>query len=222
MPRWAWLALAAVAVSVLLSVTLSWLIGLAWLLVPASAAAMVHIQSRSDVVDRLGDAAEQRTARLLRRLDDSEHRVLHRRNVPDTGVGVDHLVIGPSGVYAVGSRKWHSKIPVRVIGQDLFHGPFSQQPTLDAATRGAERVARLLSGELGQRVNVVPAVVVHGPDIPWKVLKVRGVDVLSARRLCRYIRDGGGRSASVHDGGRLSAVEVERISALARRLLPPR
>ena len=80
-----------------------------------------------------------RTEKQLRSLEKGGYRVLHARAVPrdDEGVSdgrIDHLVIGPSGVYAIDSEKWDKRLPVRTLShRKLFHGPFDKRDQLDEA-----------------------------------------------------------------------------------------
>lgn len=155
--------------------------------------------------------ARRHTARLLRRPEANGHRVLYERTLPGGEDGLEHLVVGPSGVYALTSRNFARQVPVRTMHKDLFHGPQSQRRLLDHAAGNAREVAESLSNALRQHVPVTPVLVIHGALVPWKVLTIRGVAVLSGKRLGRYFR---GRR-------RLSTVEVERIAATAEGSLPP-
>lgn len=155
--------------------------------------------------------AERRTARLLEVLQGKGHRVLHPRALPGSQTPLDHLVVGPSGIFAVTSRRFQRQIPMRTMYKELYHGPESQRDLLDRASRQAGQAARAISDALGRQVVVTPAVVIHGPHVPWKVLTIRGVDVLSSKRLRRYIA--GHRR-------QLGAVEIERVTAAAEEAFP--
>ncbi|WP_344948251.1 nuclease-related domain-containing protein [Sphaerisporangium flaviroseum] len=56
---------------------------------------------------RKGAAGERRTARALRRLERAGHLVLHDRALPRGKANVDHLVIGPAGVFVVDTKNWN-------------------------------------------------------------------------------------------------------------------
>ena len=117
------------------------------------------------------------------------YRTLHSRAVPGSNCIIDHLVIGPAGVFAVDSERWDRRLPVRATqdGQ-LFHGPYSQTGRLKHAQLEAGEAARLISADLGRTVRVRPAMVIYGPTVPWTVARISGVDVFSGRRLRRYLR----------------------------------
>jgi hypothetical protein len=130
---------------------------------------------------------------------------------------IDHLVIGPAGVFAVDSERWDRRLPVRATqGGQLYHGPYSQTSRLQHAHLEAGEAARLISARLGRPLRVRPAMVIYGPTVPWTVAKISGVDVFSGRRLRRYLR----AQARASRANRLDEAEVERIHAAAARALP--
>ena len=55
--------------------------------------------------------AERRTEAQLRKLERNGYRTLHARAIPGSEAQIDHLVVGPTGVYAVDSEKWDSGCP---------------------------------------------------------------------------------------------------------------
>lgn len=162
-------------------------------------------------------AAERKTEKQLRGLQKAGYRVLHARAVPRDEEGVsdgriDHLVIGPSGVYAIDSEKWDKRLPVRTLShRKLFHGPFDKKDRLDEARWEADQASKMISSEVGFEVPVQPSVAIYGPAIPWKVMTVRDVDVYSGGRAKSYLR----RRTKI-----LTATDVERISAAAEAALP--
>src|SRR6202000_1161745 len=53
---------------------------------------------------------------------------LDARPIPNSREFIDHLVVGPTGVYAIDSEKWDAKLPIRTWnGKKLYHGPESQK-----------------------------------------------------------------------------------------------
>jgi hypothetical protein len=153
-----------------------------------------------------------RTERDLRALEESGFRVLHSRVVPGPDKEVDHLVVGPYGTFALISVQWRRQVPIRMVGQDLFRGPSSQRRLIESARTAATAAAQLLRSEVGQRVDVIPVVVIRGPRVPWKDMLSRGVHVVSPRQLRRLVRRG---------PQQLTFVEVERIAQAAEAAFPP-
>jgi hypothetical protein len=58
------------------------------------------------IVWRRGAAGERRTARLLEPLERHGWVVLHDLSVPGSRANLDHLVIGPGGVFVIDSKQY--------------------------------------------------------------------------------------------------------------------
>jgi len=163
-------------------------------------------------------SAQRRTRRRLFLLRPTGYVALHRRAVPGSDSVVDHLVIGPGGVFAVDSELWDRRLPVRsASGNLIYHGPFSQRDRLKHAAWEAAQAATYLSKTLKREISVRPAMVIYGPRIPWIVATLDGVDVFSGRRLRKYFR----RQARISRDARLDAGQIEDIHVAAAVALPP-
>jgi hypothetical protein len=126
-----------------------------------------------------GARGEQRTARQLNRLAHHGWVVFHDLAVPGSRANVDHLAIGPAGVFLVDSKNWRGQLVFAPDGT-LWHGSYPLTATL--ATIGFE--ARAIAGALAvPGLAVEPLLVVHGSTIPWGEQYLGGVAVLPARRL---------------------------------------
>jgi hypothetical protein len=137
---------------------------------------------------------------------------MHILPIPDTEEQIDHLVIGPAGVFAIDSEDWDKRMPVRTSNhRQLWHGPTSMKDRLEHAHWEADQAASLLSAQTGTPVSVRAAMAVYGPKIPWDVAEIRDVDVFSGDRLRIYLR----RRARRRDANPLSASEIERIDKAA-------
>jgi hypothetical protein len=143
---------------------------------------------------------------------------LDARPIPDSREFIDHLVIGPTGVYAIDSEKWNSKVPVRTLnGKRLYRGPESQKERLEHAAWEAGQASEILSAALGTEIAVRPALAIYGPRIPWDIATIRNVDVFSGPTLRKYLR----RRARQRDGTpKLTREEVRTIYDTAARMLP--
>jgi hypothetical protein len=152
-------------------------------------------------------------------LSRARYRTLHARVAPGSQCVIDHLVIGPGGVYAVDAERWDRRLPVvrATKGGKLYHGPFSQADRLTHARQAAGEASRLVSAALGEELAVQPAMVIYGATVPWAVARISGVDVFSGRRLRRYLR----QDARTRSAARLDAEQIERIHAAAAEALPP-
>jgi hypothetical protein len=128
---------------------------------------------------RHGAAGERRTARLLCPLERHGWAVLHDLAVPGSRANLDHLVIGPGGVFAIDSKQYRGRLQLDPVGK-LWHGRYPLGPTLAAASWEADQAARVLPDP---GMAVVPIVAVHGAQVPWGKVVTDGVPVVSAQRL---------------------------------------
>ena len=156
--------------------------------------------------------AQKHTVRQLSSLQRKGYRAMHILPIPDSEEQIDHLVIGPAGVFAIDSEDWDKRMPVRTSNhRQLWHGPRSMKDRLEHAHWEADQAASLLSAALGSPVTVRAAMAVYGPKIPWDVAEIRDVDVFSGERLRIYLR----RRARRRDNNPLSASEIERVDKAA-------
>lgn len=219
MPVWIARAVMALVAGVAITAWQGWRLGLT----AAAFVAIIDTIYRSRTTSaipasvRVG-SAQRRTKRRLRLLRPRGWVALHSRAIPGTDSRIDHLVIGPGGVYALDSERWDRRLPVRAASGDmLYHGPFSQRPRLDHACREASQAAAHLSNALGQKVTVRPAMAIYGPTIPWIVASLNGVDVFGGRKLRKYFR----RQGRTSGADQLDAEQVEEIHIAAALALPP-
>jgi hypothetical protein len=133
---------------------------------------------------RRGAEGEQRTARLLEPLERHGWAVLHDLAVPGSRANIDHLVIGPGGVFVIDSKHYRGRLQLDPSGR-LWHGRYPLTPTLQAVSFEADRAAQILPDP---GVAVVPIVAVHGAQVPWGKVVTNGVPVLAARRLPSMLR----------------------------------
>jgi Nuclease-related domain len=133
---------------------------------------------------RQGAAGERRTARLLGQLERQGWAVLHDLAVPGSRANIDHLVIGPGGVFVIDSKQYRGRLQLDSSGR-LWHGRYPLAPTLRAVSFEAAEAAQVLPDP---GVAVVPIVAVHGAQVPWGKVVMSGVPVLPARRLSGMLR----------------------------------
>jgi hypothetical protein len=140
--------------------------------------------SRDAVAWRRGVVGERRTARLLAPLERQGWAVLHDLAVPGSRANLDHLVIGPGGVFVIDSKQYRGRLQLDPSGR-LWHGRYPLGPTLRAVSFEADQAAQILPDP---GVAVVPIVAVHGAQVPWGKVLMDGVPVVSARRLPGMLR----------------------------------
>jgi hypothetical protein len=197
--------------------TRSWVIGLTL----AILAGIVDTVYRSRNAARYHNGAPQagaqkRTRKELAKLRRAGYFALDARPIPNSPEVIDHLVVGPTGVYAIDSEKWNPKLPIRTWnGKKLYHGPDSQKMRLEHAVWEAQQASEVLSAALGSEIRVRPALAIYGPKIPWDIAEIRGVDVFSGPALRKYFK----RRARTGEQ-KLTREQVRTIYDTASRLLP--
>jgi len=119
---------------------------------------------------------------------------------------VDHLVIGPAGVFAI-NTKHHADASVWV-GDHVLRVNNSNTSHLRGATRDMRDVSERLSAKTGFAVRVTPVVALFRPGsiTDRRPSDARPVSVIDAEKLVRWLR---GRPA------RLSATEVSLVTIAA-------
>jgi hypothetical protein len=133
---------------------------------------------------RRGSAGERRTAQLLEPLERHGWAVLHDLAIPGSRANLDHLAIGPGGVFVIDSKQYRGRLQLNPSGR-LWHGHYPLAPTLQAVSFEADQAAVVLPDP---GMAVVPIVAVHGARIPWGKVVVDGVPVVPAQRLPSMLR----------------------------------
>jgi hypothetical protein len=150
---------------------------------------------------RRGSEGEAATAVLLARLP-RRFVVLHDRRMPGQRGNIDHLVVGPSGVWVVDSKVRRARL--RVHRGRVWAG--------DHAIDVAPVTAQAARAEEALGVPVAAVVAVHGNGLRRRGKKVDGVLVVPAHRLVRRLRR----------GRRLPRTPARALATQAERLFPSR
>ena len=213
---WRLRALVAAVVMVVFSILANWKLGLTLAVIVVIADTIYRARKGYPGTVKM-TAAQRHTRRQLAKLEHAGYRAMHSSPIPGSEDQIDHLVVGPAGVFAIDSEDWDKRLPVRTRNaRQLWHGPFSKKDRLEHAQWEAQRAADLLSGAIGRPVSVRPAMAVYGPKIPWDVATIREVDVFSGPRLRKYLR----RRARQSDVRPLSDDEIEQIYKAANAAFP--
>jgi hypothetical protein len=197
----------------------NWIVGLTLAIIAGIAHAIWRSRSVAAIPagTRL-DKAQRITQRRLARMQRSGYHSLHARPIPDSEEMIDHLVVGPTGVYAIDSEKWNKKLPIRTRnGKQLWLGPESKKPRLEHARWEAQKASELLSARLGRDIVVRPALAIYGPHIPWDIAVIREVDVFNGDKLRGYLK----KRSRVREVRKLSREDVAKIFEAAQVVLPP-
>jgi hypothetical protein len=149
-----------------------------------------------------GAAGERRTARLLHRLTRDGYVVFHDLAVPGSDANLDHLLIGPTGVFLIDTKQWTGEVRQGADGL-VWHNHYRLDRTLETVRWEAERVGRLLS------TRAAALLCIHGAHIQGGGVDTQGVAIVPAQLL---------RSA-LGDDRVLSDADVELLATAARRRL---
>jgi nuclease-like protein len=123
-----------------------------------------------------GALGERRTARLLDRLTRDGYVVFHDLAVPGSPANVDHLVIGPTGVFVLDSKQWTGSLH-QVADGLAWHNHYRLDRTLETVCWEAQQVGRVL----GSRAAAL--LCVHGAHVHGGGLHAQGVAIVPAHLL---------------------------------------
>jgi Nuclease-related domain len=151
-----------------------------------------------------GATGERHTARLLRRLARDGFVVFHDLAVPGSPANVDHLVIGPSGVFVIDSKQWTGQVHQSADGL-AWHNHYRLDRTLDTVRWEAQAIGRLLG------TTAAALLCVHCAHVQRGGLHAQGVAIVPAARL---------RDALGHDRV-LSDADVTVLASTAWTSLRP-
>jgi Nuclease-related domain len=145
-----------------------------------------------------GAQGERRTARLLDRLTRDSYVVFHDLAVPDSDANVDHLVIGPTGLFVIDSKQWTGSVHQSADGL-VWHNHYPLDRTLETVRWEADTISRIL----GTRVAAL--LCVHGAHVQGGGVDAQSVAIVPAHLL---------RSALGYDRV-LSDADVELLATTA-------
>ncbi len=125
---------------------------------------------------RKGARGERRTARRLRRLVRRGYVAFHDLAMPGSRANIDHLLIGPTGVFVIDSKQYSGRIQQTPDGH-VWHNHYP----MDEQLRMVRDEARAVETILG--VPVIPLLCVHGASVQWGGLNAQGVAIVPAGQL---------------------------------------
>lgn len=161
------------------------------------------------LVRRWARYGKEAVGQWLARLESRGWRVLHAVPVGERGSDIDHVLIGPGGVFTL-NTKTHPGASVWVGARAIMVNGH-KQPYLRNSRFEAQRASKLLTEAMGRPINVGSALVILTDTfVPNLTIKQQpeGVVVLHRLNLVRHF---------AHRQGVLSPTEVEAIYDVARR-----
>jgi hypothetical protein len=152
-----------------------------------------------------GAAGERATAELLTALSARRWVVLHDLALPGTRANVDHLVIGPTGLWVVDSKAYRGRLEARRRRVLVSGNPLETAPVRFEAS--------VVADVLGWPAKAVVAV--HAEGLPRRGRRCDGVRVLPASALPARLT----RGAVLRP--ELRRAQVRRLAQLAEQAFPP-
>jgi hypothetical protein len=157
----------------------------------------------------IGAEGERVTGAELSKLPDG-YEFLHDRHLPGGRGNVDHVVIGPGGVYVVESKRMAGKLTVR--DHEVFIRG-RKTGMVDQVLHQAEILESVLDNAGLREVPVRPILFVQKADIPFFVDAPLGVPIVAGGR--------GLRRRITSDDPVLTPEEVGEVADLLDAALPP-
>lgn len=162
---------------------------------------------------RIGADGEEKVAAQLAKATrkDPRWRALHAIPVGERGSDIDHLIVGPGGVFTV-NAKHHPRAKIWV-GGNTFMVNGHRQPYIRNSRHEAARAAKLLTAACGFPVHVQGLVVTVGAESVVIKEQPDGVHVTPRNSLARWLL----RHDNIHDPETMEAVyEAARRSTTWR------
>jgi len=134
---------------------------------------------------RRGALGEPRTAMLLRSLERRGYVLLHDLAIPASRANLDHLLVGPTGVWLLDSKNWRGHVGVDETGL-LWHG---HQPAADTLRTLWWEVAQvdLALAAAGFTLGARPVLAVTGAWLAAPLVDARGVTVTHPALLAEIV-----------------------------------
>lgn len=141
---------------------------------------------------RLAEAGERAVGQYLERLREQGYQVFH--DVIGEGFNVDHVLIGPAGVFTVETKTWSKpakgEAKLQFDGQKITKAGFEPErnPVIQARAQSSW-LRTLLEESTGQRTDVRPVIVFPGWYIESDKRALRDIWVLNPKALPKFLEN---------------------------------
>ena len=171
--------------------------------------AITRLPANRDAWSLVDDGRSQ-TSLVLEPLVDAGWIVLRDRRVPLSRATIDHVAVGPTGVWAIQTVSRPGRVPIRA-GETWLDGEPSPAVTQALRTAGAiQRAAAAGPDDMGMTTR--PVLCFHRARLPRFRRAVQGVALVDGRRLVRLLSS----SPRV-----LDEEAVRSVAAALDKVLPP-
>lgn len=161
-------------------------------------------------------SGEAATARAIKPLRFQGFTALHDRRLASGAVpgippvDIEHLLIGPPGVFLLDSKNWPT---VQMIGDSLFVGMDNRETTLKRLDLEAQNLTTALRPNLPGGIKVEPVLVVHTKELRPTPRFLEGVTILLPDQFPSVF----GRMRQV-----MTASQAAKLAETLDRVLPAR
>lgn len=133
---------------------------------------------------RIGAVGERKTASYLADLEEAGLIVRHDRRVPGYGGNVDHIAVGPTGVWVIETKTYRGG--VEVYGDRLEINGQPRDRIIDQVYKKAVAVQIALGERLSSLgLTVTPVLCLHRAKLGWTEKSLRGVRIVDGRGLTK-------------------------------------
>lgn len=134
-----------------------------------------------------GADGEERTAAALEPLVADGFRILHDRRIPGSRANIDHIVIGPPGVFVIETKSFSGKLEIR--GSDVYVAGRRRTAMLDEVRREVAAVEAALGAEFAALgIRAMPLICVHRAELPLFRSEANGIPIVSAKGMVKRLR----------------------------------
>jgi hypothetical protein len=179
------------------------------------AATSLLAPSRREVAWRKGAEGERIVGSALDALcGGGVASVLHDRKIPGSRANIDHIVVAPTGVFAVDAKRYSGRLEVRARGREIWIKGRNRSRLLEQGNRQARVVAAVLTRAGLGDVPVTPVLCFVDTQMPglFAPREVGGVVLTTPRKLRKRLLPPQGAQL---DASQRSAITTKLDSALA-------
>ena len=164
-------------------------------------------------------SGEAATAKAIKPLRFQGFTALHDRRLASGTVNgippvdIEHLLIGPAGVFLLDSKNWLSGPKAQMIGDKLFVGMDNREAMLKRLDLEAQNLTSALRPNLPRGVKVEPVLVVHAKELRPTPRFLDGVTILMPEQFPSVF----GQMRQV-----MTATQAAKLAETLDRVLPAR
>jgi len=155
-----------------------------------------------------GARGEEATGRLLDSLESEGFYAIHDRQIPGGSENIDHLVLGPTGIFVVETKNYSGGLWLQQ--ESIFVGRYNHDAMIAQVKRQVRAIETLISP-----LHARPLICLHRARLPKEIVTFQGVKIFAAATLLSILRAGPKETDPV------KLAQLQRLArALDKKLLP--